>query len=136
MQSEVQLSVTMPNIPSSLAKVCDTLRAANVNIVAISCTEGSAATIIHLVVNDPETAKIVLKPFGKIISKNILSFLVKNKPGAIASIGRAFAGAEINIHNIYSTTTSKDSRVYVVVEDAEKALKALEPWKSTIMEAH
>ncbi|MEK7591395.1 MAG: ACT domain-containing protein [Patescibacteria group bacterium] len=135
METAVQLSLQVPNIPSSLAKVCDALRAANVNIVAISCTEGTPKTVIHLVVNDPETAKIVLQPFGRIVQKTVVSFLVKNKPGAIASIGRAFAGAGINIQNIYSTTTGNESRVYVTAENAEKAIMALKPWKSTIMEA-
>lgn len=124
----------MPNEPSSLAKVCDALRSANVNIVAIACTEGLPQTVIHLVVNDPETAKIVLKPLGKITTKEVLSFLVKNKPGAIASIGRACAGADINIQCIYSTTTGKEARAYVVVEDAKGALEALKPWKGSIME--
>ena len=132
MEAVLQLNIPVPNAPSSLAKVGDTLRAANVNILAICCTEGPSQTIIHIVVDDVETAKIVLKPFGKITTTKVLSFLIKNKPGAIASIGRALAGAHINIRYIYATTTGKEARVYVAVEhdETEKALKALEPWKS------
>lgn len=133
MEPVVQLNIPVPNAPSSLAKVGDLLRAANVNILAISCTEGSPTTIIHLIVDDPETAKIVLKPFGKITAMRVISFLVKNKPGAIASIGRAIAGANVNIRYIYSTTIGREARVYVAVEDVDKALKALAPWKSGLM---
>src|SRR3989344_7476393 len=132
METVLQLNIPVPNAPSSLAKVGDTLRAANVNILAITCTEGPSQTIIHTVVDDPETAKIVLKPFGKITTTKVLSFLIKNKPGAIASIGRALSGAYINIRYIYATTTGKEARAYVAVEndETEEALKALEPWKS------
>ncbi|MBI3332302.1 ACT domain-containing protein [Candidatus Peregrinibacteria bacterium] len=134
MEIAVQLNVLVPNAPSSLAKVGDTLRAANVNILAISCTEGNPITIIHIVVDDPETAKIVLKPFGKVTTTDVLSLLIKNKPGGIASIGRAIAGANINIRYIYSTTTGKEARVYVAVEgDVKKALEGLKPWKNTFI---
>lgn len=132
METVIQLNIPVENTPGSLAKVGDTLRSASVNILAICCTEGSTQTIIHIVVDDPETAKIVLKAFGKITSTKVLSFLIKNKPGAIASIGRALAGANINIRYIYATTTGKEARVYVAVEndETEKALQALIPWKS------
>lgn len=131
METAIQLNIPVPNSPSSLAKVGDTLRAANVNILAISCTEGKSTTIIHLVVDDHETAKIVLKPW-KITTTKILSFLIKNKPGAIASIGRALAGANINIRYIYATTTGKEARAFVALDDeeTEKALKSLAPWKN------
>ena len=135
MKTDVQVNITVPNAPSSLAKVCDALRSANVNILAIACTEGAPSTIIHLIVNDFETAKIVLKPLGKVSTTEVVSFVVQNKPGAIASIGRAFAGAGINIKNIYSSAIGREGKVYVIVEDCKKAMEALKPWKNAIMEA-
>lgn len=130
MHTATQVTIVLPNIPSSLAKVGDLLRSANVNILAISCREGQPETAIHLVVDDPETAKIVLKPLGKVTLTEVLAFLVKNKPGAIASIGRAFAGAGINIQTIYATATGKEAMAYVAVDDPKSAIAALKPWTS------
>ncbi|TSC57412.1 MAG: hypothetical protein Greene041619_1183 [Candidatus Peregrinibacteria bacterium Greene0416_19] len=124
-----QVSITMPNVPSSLAKVGDRLRAASVNISAISCTEGPQQTIIHLIVDDMETAKIVLKELGAVTITEVLAFKMKNFPGAIASIGREFAAADINIRNIYATTCGKEAMVYVVVEDVQAAMELWKRWK-------
>jgi hypothetical protein len=129
MQAVLQLNITMPNIPSSLAKVGDKLRAANVNIGAINCTEGTTHTIIHLIVDDPETAKIVLAELGPVTVSKVLAFKVKNAPGAIASIGRAFAAANLNIRSVFSTTFGKEAMAYVTVNDIEKAIEALRSWE-------
>src|SRR5438045_2788052 len=61
MQPALQVNVTVPNQPSSLARVCDKLRANNINISAITCTEIRENTTIHMIVDDPESAKIVLR---------------------------------------------------------------------------
>ncbi len=121
----------MPNVPSSLAKVCDKLRSSDVNITAITCTEGKERTVIHLIVNDPETAKIVLKDLGEVSTTFVLGFQMKNKPGAIATLGRACAVAGVNIHNIYATTSGKEAMVYVSVDDVEQAAASLKKWEET-----
>ena len=54
MEAVTQISISMPNVPSSLAKVGDKLRAANVNILAITCNEGNPNSLINIVVDDPE----------------------------------------------------------------------------------
>lgn len=132
MQTAVQVNITMPNVPSSLAKVGDRLRAADVNILAICCTEGKEKTAIHLIVNDTETAKIVLKDLGPVTTTPVLGFKLKNKPGAIAGIGRACAAAGINIGIVYSTTCGKESMTYVTVEDVDKAVKLMQEWEGTL----
>jgi hypothetical protein len=129
MKQVVQLNITIPNSPSSLAKVCDKLRANEVNIEAITVTEGNPMTTIHLVVNDPETAKIVLREIGTVTETDAISLVVKNKPGAIAAVGRAFAAAGINIGKLYSTTTAKESAVVVTIEgNVQEALSLLKTW--------
>ncbi len=123
MKTAVQLDVTMPNRPGSLAKVCDKLRAAEVNIEALFCTEGQPETALHLIVDDVETAKMVLREGGEVNTTQVLAFTIKNKPGSIAQIGRMCAGANINIRNIYASAsgTKKEAMVYVVVDDFERA---------------
>ncbi len=129
MDTAVQVNITMPNMPSSLAKVGDKLRAAEVNISAICCTEGKMQTIIHLIVDDTDTGKIVLKELGPVTTTDVLAFKMKNKPGAIAGVGRACAAAGINIHTIYATTCGKEAMVYIAVEEIEQALALLKTWE-------
>ena len=131
MQIVTQLNVIMPNAPGNLANVSDRLRAAGVNIGAVSCTEGKPTTILHLIVDDVDSAKLTLQPIAKISTSDALAFKMKNKPGSIAAIGRACAGAQINIRNIYATTCGKEAMVYVVVEDSEEAASLLQNWEKT-----
>lgn len=132
MQTFLQVNITVANQPSSLARVTDKLRANEVNISAISCTEGRDNTIIHLIVNDPETAKIVLRELGQVTANEVLGFKMRNEPGAIATIGRACAVAGTNIHNIYATTCGKEAMVYVSLEDTQTAISALKQWEETM----
>jgi hypothetical protein len=131
MEAVTQISIAMPNVPSSLAKVGDKLRAANVNIVAITCTEGHPHTIINLVVDDPETAKIVLRELGTVTSHTVVGVELKNKPGAIASVARECAAAGINIHNFYTSISGKEGIAYVDTDNAEQALQLIKEWKKS-----
>lgn len=122
MHTAVQISVEMPNQPGSLAKVTDKLRAVDVNIEALYCTEGDPATALHLIVDDTETAKMVLRDMGEVSTTDVFAFHMKNRPGAIAKIARTCAGANINIRNIYASTGGKkEATVYLLVDDIEKA---------------
>ena len=131
MEKAVQVNITMPNVPSSLAKVGDKLRSSDVNIDAITCTEGKAQTIIHLIVDDVETAKIVLKDLGQVTTTNVLAFKMKNRTGAIAGLGRTCAAAGINIGMIYATTCGKEAMVYVTVPDVDAAFAQMEKWEES-----
>ena len=130
MEKASQIDVTMPNVPNSLARVGDKLRSVGVNISAITCTEGPTNSTIHLIVDDPVTAKAALDEFGEIEMVDVLLFKMKNKPGAIGQIGRALGAADVNIRNMYATTWGKDATVYVSVDDAEEAMANVESWKN------
>ncbi len=121
MRLVTQLDIAMPNVPSSLAKLADVLRAAKVNIDAMYCTEGKESSIVHMLVDDIETAKLALKPLGDITMTPAFSTLVKNEPGAMTSIVRKCAGGNINIRNLVSTAAGKESMVIITVDDMERA---------------
>ena len=133
MTPAVQLNIAMKNAPGNLANVSDMLRRADINISAISSSEGSPSSIIHMIVSDPETAKIILQPHWTVTSDDLIAFRAKNKPGAIAAIGRGCAGAGVNIRTIYSTSFGPDAMVYVLVDDMEKAVKFFKTWKDGIV---
>ncbi|MDD4319545.1 MAG: ACT domain-containing protein [Candidatus Peribacteraceae bacterium] len=131
MTSTVQLNITVPNTPGNLATLTDKLRSAEVNINAITCSEGPNKTVVHLIVDDPETAKFALQAQYGVSLSDVLVFKMKNKPGAIAGISRACAAAGINIRNIYATTAGKgkEATVYVLVDDIAKAEEKMKTWQ-------
>lgn len=129
MEAVTQISISMPNVPSSLAKVGDKLRAADVNIIGITCAEGNPLSTINLVVDDAETAKIVLRELGPVTSRQIISVALKNKPGSVAAVARECAAAGINIHNFYASMSGKEGVAYVDTDNAEQALELIKNWK-------
>lgn len=130
MQLVQEITVYIPNVPSSIAVLGDKLRAADVNISAIMCVDAGSKNKVHLIVSDVETAKIVLREIGTVETKSIIEVTMKNKPGAVASIGRACAASGLNIHNLYATSSGKESMVYIDCDNPEKALESLKQWKN------
>ena len=124
-----QVTIKLPNVPSSLAKVGDRLRSEELNIEAISSSENPP--MIHLIVDDPETAKLVLQELGSVTITPVIAFEVKNRPGVIANIGRACAAMGVNIRLIYATTFGKDAMVYIAVDDASATMELLKKWEKS-----
>ncbi|MBP9850703.1 MAG: ACT domain-containing protein, partial [Candidatus Peribacteraceae bacterium] len=79
----------------------------------------------HLIVDDVETAKMVLRDIGPTTTTEVLAMKIHNKPGAIANIARMCAGAEINIHHIYATSLGREAMCFLAVDDIVKARKVL-----------
>jgi hypothetical protein len=103
----------------------DALRASDVNIEALFCVEGPEDTTVQMVVDDHETAKIVLRDIAPVKSTEVIALDIKNKPGVIASFTRILAGAHINIHHIYATAAGKTAMLYLHVSDTKKAMEVL-----------
>ena len=131
MQVVEQVNIVMSNIPSSLAVIGDKLRSSDINIDAISCTEGTSHTVIHLIVDDVETAKLVLKDLGPVTVTDVIGLKVRNSPGVIANIGRGCAAKGINIRMIYATTCGKEAMVYIVVDNIVEAIEQLRAWEKS-----
>ncbi len=125
MTLETELTVLLPNHPGALARMSDMLRAADVNIKALYCREGIDSTMVHLVLSDAETGKVVLRQIDDVSEKSVVAYTVHNKPGAIADLARKCAGAGINIRHIYATSLGKEAMCYLDVDDIEKAKRAL-----------
>ncbi len=125
MKVALQINVIVPNSPGSLARMSDMLRAADVNVEALFCTDGEKESVVHFIVDDVETAKMVLREIGKITTTEVLAIQVKNKPGAIANVARMCAGAQINIRHIYATSLGKEAMCFLAVDNMEAAKKVL-----------
>lgn len=123
-----QLTVSAQSKPGVLAKVCEALARAGVNITALCAAESSGRGRIRLVVSDPARAKDALTA-AKIRcgEEPALLLSLEDRPGALAAVAARLAAAKINIKCAYATVAAAGTAAHVVVAvaNAEKAERAL-----------
>jgi hypothetical protein len=123
-----QLTVSAQSKPGVLAKVCDAVARAGVNITALCAAESSGRGRIRLVVSDPARAKQALTA-AKIRcgEEPALLLSLDDRPGALAAGAARLASAKVNIKCAYATVASAGvpAQVVVAVANSEKAERAL-----------
>ena len=128
MQITKQLAIFLDNRPGTLARVCDALSTAKINIYAISTSDTVDHSVIRMVVNDPNKALYLFEEHGTlVVDDDVLMVDGDNKPGSLAAIAHKLAAAKINIEYAYCATspTSKKGLLILRVSDPKKALKVL-----------
>jgi len=123
-----QLTVSAQSKPGVLAKVCDAVARAGVNITALCAAESSGRGRIRLVVSDLARAKQALTA-AKIRcgEEPALLLSLDDRPGALAAVAARLASAKVNIKCAYATVASAGAPAQVVVSvaNSEKAERAL-----------
>lgn len=128
MQITKQLALFLDNRPGMLARVCDALSAANINIYAISTSDTVDHTVIRMVVSDPDKALYVFEEHGTlVVEDDVIMITGDNRPGTLAKLSRKLGDAKINIEYAYCATPpdAKKGLLICRVSDAKKALKVL-----------
>ena len=123
-----QLAVFLDNRPGTLARLCDALSQAKINIYAISTSDTVDHIVIRMVVSDPAKALLILGERGTLaVNSEVLMIDGTNKPGSLAAIAHALADAKINIEYAYSATHPSATKGLLIlrVSEPRKALKAL-----------
>lgn len=128
MQITKQLALFLENRPGTLARVCDALAEAKINIYAVSTSDTVDHTVVRIVVSDHRKALHVFEAYGTlVVDDDVLMIEGDNKPGSLARIARKLAAAKINIEYAYCATPpdAKKGLLILRVNDCKKALKAL-----------
>ena len=128
MQITKQLALFLDNRPGMLARVCDALSAAKVNIYAISTSDTVDHIVVRMVVSDPAKALFVFEEHGTlVVEDDVLMITGDNKPGSLAKIAHKLADAKINIEYAYCATPpdAKQGLMILRVSDAKRAMKVL-----------
>jgi hypothetical protein len=128
MQITKQLAIFLENKPGTLARVCDELAAARINIHAITTSDTIDHSVIRLVVSDPRKALLIFEEHGTlVVEDDVLLVEGDNRPGSLARICHQLAEAKVNIEYCYSAThpTSKRGLLVLRASDPKKALKVL-----------
>jgi hypothetical protein len=128
MQITTQLALFLDNRPGTLARVCDALSAAKINIYAISTSDTVDHSVIRMVVSDWRKALVLFEEHGTlVVETEVLMIEGNNKPGSLAAVAHKLAKAKINIEYAYCATSpaAKQGLLILRVSDAKRALKVL-----------
>lgn len=127
-QLSTQLALFLDNRPGMLARVCEALAKAKVNIFALSTSDTVDHIVIRMVVDDPRKAIFLLEERGVlVVSDEILMVEGTNQPGSLVRIADRLAKANLNIEYAYFATlpSAKKGLMILRVNQAKKALKLL-----------
>jgi hypothetical protein len=133
MQITKQLAIFLENKPGTLARVCDELAAAEINIYAIATSDTIDHSVIRLVVSDPRRALLIFEEHGTlVVEDDVLLVEGDNTPGSLARLCRRLAAAKVNIEYCYCATlpSAKQGLLVLRVSDAKQALKVLNTRRS------
>ncbi len=128
MQITSQLALFLENRPGMLARVCDALTAAKINIYAISTSDTVDHIVVRMVVSDPAKALRIFEEHGTlVVETEVLMIDGDNKPGSLANIARKLAAADVNIEYAYCATSpaAKKGLLILRASNAKKAMKIL-----------
>ena len=123
-----QLAVFLANRPGALARVCDALAKAEINIHALATSDTVDHTVLRMVVSDPTNALMLLGEAGVLaLETEVLMIETASEPGVLAKIAERLANAEVNIEYAYLAGGRGSEKGLIVLRpsDVEKAQTAL-----------
>ena len=128
MEPATQLAVFLSNRPGALARVCDALAKAGINIHALATSDTVDHSVVRMVVSDPTKALMLLGEAGVLALENeVLLIQSENQPGVLARIAERLSEAGVNIEYTYMAATLDADKGLMILRpnDVEKALQAL-----------
>jgi len=129
LDTATQLAVFLANRPGALARVCEALGNAGVNINALATSDTADHTVVRMVVSDPTKALMLLGEAGVLaLETEVLTIQTANQPGVLGKIAERLAEAEVNIEYTYLAGTLGADKGLIILRpsDVEKAKRVLE----------
>ncbi|HJR93400.1 MAG TPA: ACT domain-containing protein [Acidimicrobiia bacterium] len=101
--------VHVENRPGRLAAITEILGDAGVNIEALAAYGNDGDGVLRLIVDDADAARRVLRDAAfRVEEHQVLTAHLPHRPGALASLTRHLADADVNIDALYVLSTSAD----------------------------
>ena len=125
---ETQFSIFLDNRPGALARTCQALAKANINICSLSISDAADHAVIRMVVNEAKQAGQILKQLhGTVHERQVVFMDISNKPGVLGKIAEQLAEAGINIEYAYCTSSANQEHGNLVLRtnDIEGTINAL-----------
>jgi hypothetical protein len=110
--------------PGVLARLGEAAGAAGINIEGISAFTGEGKGIVHILVEDAESALQTLSEAGFDVraARDVLVVDVADRPGALGEVCRTLADADVNIAQAY---IANGSRLVLAVDDIVRGREVL-----------
>jgi hypothetical protein len=128
MQVTKQLALFLDNRPGTLARVCEALAKAKINIYAISTSDTVDHSVVRMVLSEPDRALRLFEDHNAlVVEDDVLLIEGDNRPGSLASICQTLGEAKVNIEYAYLATppSARKGLLVLRVSNAAKALKVL-----------
>jgi hypothetical protein len=128
MESGTQLAVFLANRPGALARVCEALAKAGINIHALATSDTIDHSVVRMVVSDPTKALMLLGEAGVLaLESEVLMLETENEPGVLARIAERLAEAKVNIEYAYLAGGPNAPKGLIILRpsDVDKAQRAL-----------
>lgn len=111
-----EVTAHLENKPGRLAKICSTLAAEKIDLLAISVMETSGPSVLRFVTSDLETTKRVLTSLGtEYTIAEVLALQIDNRTGALASVLEKLAHEHINVEYAYVSSESSQGKAIGVL---------------------
>jgi hypothetical protein len=128
-ETAIQLAVFLANRPGALARVCEALAKAEININALATSDTVDHTVVRMVVSEPTKALMLLGEAGVLaLEAEVLMIKTANQPGVLATIAERLADVHVNIEYVYLAGGRGTEKGLIVLRpsDIEKAQRALQ----------
>jgi hypothetical protein len=128
-ETATQLAVFLANRPGALARVCEAMARAEINIYALATSDTVDHTVIRMVVSDPTKALMLLGEAGTLaLETEVLMIETESQPGVLSKIADRLAEADVNIEYVYLAGSRAVGKGLIVLRpsDVEKARRALQ----------
>jgi hypothetical protein len=114
------LTVRLEDRPGELARLGEALGGAGVNVDGFSATTTGGQGEVHLLVEDPSSARSAAEAAGIQVTgeREVLVVDAPNNPGELGKAARRLADAGVNIEVAFPTA---DGRLVFSVDDIGKA---------------
>ena len=128
-ETATQLAVFLANRPGALARVCEAMARAEINIHALATSDTVDHAVVRTVVSDTTKALMLLGEAGTLaLETEVLMIETTSRPGVLAKIAERLAEAEVNIEYVYLAGGRAVEKGLIVLRpsDVEKAKRALQ----------
>ena len=128
-ETTTQLAVFLANRPGALARVCEALAKAEIDIHALATSDTVDHTVVRMVVSDPTKALMLLGEAGVLaLESEVLMIETPSQPGVLAKIAERLAETDVNIEYAYLAGGRRVEKGLIVLRpsDVEKAKRALQ----------
>ena len=123
-----QVSIFVENKAGRVHAVMNTLKAAEINVRAMTIAETAEFGIIRLIVSEPEKAKSVLKENGFTAKlTDVIGFTIPDRFGALCDVLQILGEKGINIEYSYSLMgcSHGNANILIRVNEPQKAAMIL-----------